>query len=524
MTRSFWISLTLSVTTCASAVWWQAAKARSLAQQLSDEQTKPALAGKSEQRVTDSPERPLSEENVERVLADMAEIRALHQDIGIPDDVSKIDFGAVESAYAEIFPDFLRSVEGLTTEELIAVAEGIPATGPKGLGGLPSLKKWLLHLAAERDPLRVYRDEALMAELSTSAVLEILGREDPAAALRRLPPMEKQTGMPNSSGRHVASILGDLELGVRIRSATRLLGTDLEMGLEVLSEVHDNYGFIPPGIGRPLGFTRLPPGAIPGLLEAMRRPEHAEIRGDLIEMVIMDTIFDGGVAAVADRMEEMELTEGEFDAAIDRMLGNAIMESQPEQVIDWMMAVRPGRVPALMVAWAELDVRAAVDRLNQLEPSPARDQAVAEFAKGASSIDPEGAAVWVNEIQDSELRVATLRSVVLRNPTPDNVRALIEQTPGDRQENLNGFLKKSLFGKRERDISFREELLGQMTAAELSAAFESLPNRRLSRTQKGIIREHFQATLEGLGHSAEEIDEMLPKSKNSKRNSNTQER
>lgn len=521
MNRSFWITLTVSGAVCGSAVMWQTAKTGSLAQQLAEQAT-PTPTGKSKQPIPGSPKRGSSKERVERALA---EIRKLQPDIVVPDDFSKIDFEAVDSAYAKIFPDFLRSVGGLNTEELIAAAEGIPATGPKGFGGMPSLKKWLLHLAAERDPLRIFRDEVLMAELSASTILEILGREDPRAALGRLPSMEKQTGAPNSSGHHVASILGDLNLGVRVRAATRLLGTNLEMGLQVLSEVHDNYGYIPPGMSRPLGSTRLPPGAIPGLLEAMRRPEHSEMRDDLIEMVLMDTVFDGGVTAVADRMEEMELAEGEFNAAIDGMIANAIMESQPEQMIAWMSEVRPERVPALMTKWAEMDQRAALGWLNQLEPSPARDQAVAEFAKEVSTIDPEGAAAWVNEINDPQFRVETLRRVVRDNPTPDGIRFLLEQTPGDRQETINGLIRGSgvLLGRNESDISFREELMGQMTAAELSAAFKSLPNSGYNRGHKRTIRERFQASLEGLGHSAEEIDRMLPKWKSPNRNGNTQQ-
>ncbi|NNM28221.1 MAG: hypothetical protein HKO57_01760, partial [Akkermansiaceae bacterium] len=258
MTRSFWLTLTVSGAICGSAVMWQTAKTRSLAQELAGERATPAPIGKSEQRTASSPERAPSRDNVERALA---EVRKLQPDIEIPDDSLKIDFEGMESAYAKIFPDFLRSVEELNTEELIAVAKGLPDDKTEGWLGKPSSRKWLLLLAAERDPLRIYRDEALMAELAASNVLEILGRADPVAALRRIPPMKKQTGMPDSSGRWIASILGDVDLGVRIRAATRLLGTDLEMGLQVFSEVHDNYGQVPPGMSRPLGFTQLPPGA-----------------------------------------------------------------------------------------------------------------------------------------------------------------------------------------------------------------------------------------------------------------------
>jgi len=415
MTRSFWITLTVSGAICASAVIWQAAKIRSLAQQLSGEQATPAPAGKSEQRVskpeqrvTDSPERALSQEKVERALG---EIRALQPDFVIPDDSRYTDFEGMESAYAKIFPDFLRSVEELNTEELIAVAKGLPDDKTEGWLGKPSSRKWLLLLAAERDPLRIYRDEALMAELAASNVLEILGRADPVAALRRIPPMKKRTGMPDSSGRWIASILGDVDLGVRIRAATRLLGTDLEMGLQVFSEVHDNYGQIPPGMSRPLGSTRLPPGAIPGLLDAMQRPEYAEMRDGIIEMVLMDTLFEGGVELAAERVEEMELTGDELNAAIDEMISNEVMEAEPEQMIDWMSELRPDRISSLLSEWAEIDLQGATTWLGQQAPSPRRDRAIAEFARATAGFDREGAAQWAGEIQDERLRAETLREV-----------------------------------------------------------------------------------------------------------------
>ncbi|MDB2428530.1 hypothetical protein N9W62_00005, partial [Akkermansiaceae bacterium] len=345
MNRSFLITLIVSAAVGIIAVLVQAEKTRSLAQQLADEQAKQTISRKSRERpVAKSRDTGASRAKVEGALARVIELQpnvleispVLAKENLSREDKLKIDVRGIESAYARIFPDFLRSVEGFNTEELIAVAEGLPDDKTEGWLGKPSSRKWLLLLAAERDPLRIYRDEALMAELAASNVLEIFGRKDPVAALRRLPPMKQQTGMPDSAGRWIASILGDVDLGVRIRAATRLLGTDLEMGLQILSEVHDNYGQIPSGMSRPLGSTRLPPGAIPGLLDAMQRPEYAEIRDGLIEMVLMDTLFEGGVELAAERVEQMELTGEELNAAIDEMISNEVMEAEPGQMIDWM--------------------------------------------------------------------------------------------------------------------------------------------------------------------------------------------
>ncbi len=420
MNRSFWITLIVSAAVGIIAVVVQADKTRSLAQQLSDEQAKPTISRKSrEGRVAKSRDTGASRAKVEGALARVIELQpnvleispVLAKENLSTEDELKIDVRGIESAYARIFPDFLRSVEGLNAGELIAVAKGLPDDKTKGWLGKPSSRKWLLLLAAERDPLRIYRDEALMAELAASNVLEIFGRKDPVAALRRLPPMKRQTGMPDSSGRWIVSILGDVDLGVRIRAATRLLGTDLEMGLQILSEVHDNYGQVPPGMSRPLGSTRLPPGAIPGLLDAMQRPEYAEIRDGLIEMVLMDTLFEGGVELAAERVEQMELTGEELNAAIDEMISNEVMEAEPGQMIDWMSELRPDRISSLVSEWAEIHLQGVTTWLGQQAPSPKRDRAIAEFARTTAGVDREGAAQWAGEIQDERLRAKTLREV-----------------------------------------------------------------------------------------------------------------
>ena len=125
-----------------------------------------------------------------------------------------------------------------------------------------------------------------MAGTSKKEVLEILGREDPAAVLKRLPPMKRETREPSSSGIRMTSLLSDWALAARIRCGIRLLGTDLQEGLEVLSEVHANYFYIPPGISTTLGNTPLPAGAVRGLMDAMDRPEYAAMRDDLVELVL----------------------------------------------------------------------------------------------------------------------------------------------------------------------------------------------------------------------------------------------
>ena len=207
----------------------------------------------------------------------------------------------------------------------------------------------------------------------------------------------------------MTSLLSDWALASRIRSGTRLLGTDLEEGLEVLSQVHENYLYIPPA--KALGTTPLPPGAIPGLIAAMERPEFAGMRDDFIKMILRDTIYDSGVTAAAQRVETMPITGRELNSAIDDLVGDNIMESEPEAMIDWISEVRPGKVPPLISKWAETDLKSASDWLVQQEPSPVRDKALAGFAMEASGVDRDAAAAWAREIGDEQLREEILLKV-----------------------------------------------------------------------------------------------------------------
>ncbi len=143
----------------------------------------------------------------------------------------------------------------------------------------------------------------------------------------------------------------------------------------------------------------------------MQRPEYAEIRDGLIEMVLMDTLFEGGVELAAERVEQMELTGEELNAAIDEMISNEVMEAEPGQMIDWMSKLRPDRISSLVSEWAEIDLQGATTWLGQQAPSPRRDRAIAEFARATAGFDREGAAQWAGEIQDERLRAKTLREV-----------------------------------------------------------------------------------------------------------------
>ena len=160
-----------------------------------------------------------------------------------------------------------------------------------------------------------------------------------------------------------------------------------------------------------LGMPSVPEEAIPGMIDAIGRPEYADLRDDLIEMTLTQTMVDGGVAAVAQRMESMRLSPEELNVSIDNMIRLGGMQAEPVAMLEWMAEVRPDKVPSAFVKWADRDMQASTGWLSEQEPSPMRDGAIARFAAEASELDAEAAAAWAREIQDEQLRKKTLRRI-----------------------------------------------------------------------------------------------------------------
>lgn len=534
MRSSFWITLIVSAAVVAAVMMALTSRNKNLQQELAEVQGKSRSQGMRNSSPSGAPDpsEPLdpaqSQERIDRAVATIRQLipplnegeRVMYNS-GVPGDWVRLQKATLAQSIREhemrergeamperkvldisAFPKVLRSVAGYSFDELIAVADAIEDT---------PIQRWVMLLAAQEDPVRMAGDPELQAGIRSYEVMGALGRKDPAAALALLGPKNNH-------------------ISLRVRLAAKMLGTDLEQGLQTFLEIHEkvaseNNGRLPIGLNANLA-PALPKGSLPGVIGAMNDPAYATIRPDLLKMTLAELMLEDGVTGVAQRADSMQLTPDEVKAAIKEIKKLGGLETDPAAMVEWILENGPANLPSVVWDWAELDKRAATDWLSELEPSPARDQAVANFVEEAYDIDEVGARVWLDEIQDEQYRVETMREVVRDNPTPDGIRFLLEQTPGDRQETLNGLIRGSgvLLGRNESDISFREELMGQMTAAELSAAFESLPNRQFNRAQKRIIHERFQATLEGLGHPAEEVDEMLPKWKNPKRNSDTQER
>ncbi|MGB0580940.1 MAG: hypothetical protein ACPGVU_14660, partial [Limisphaerales bacterium] len=218
------------------------------------------------------------------------------------------------------------------------------------------------------------------------------------------------TGEP-IAGKRMAN-MGDWKEATRVRSAIRLLGDDFNQGMRALSEIHDNYLYIPAGVLGTLGNASVPESAIPSLIDAAARPEYAKMRDNLIELTLRHELYDGGVPAAARTAEAMNLTPEELKATFDDMVGNDVMEAEPVALLEWMAKTQPERVPAAALKWADLDIKSTCDWLGQLPPSKMRDRTLSEFAVRAGNLEPSAAALWAMEIEDQAERKKTLKRVV----------------------------------------------------------------------------------------------------------------
>jgi hypothetical protein len=391
MKRSFLITLMISVSACAVAMMALEARNKSLAERLTDEQAAPAPTNPPESANPAPMVRTTPEERLDRAVEEIKRLTSI-----VPPGPGNRAL-MEQKEFRKTLPDLLRSVEGLSLDELLAVARALPNS---------STRKFLVKLAAAQDHQRVLDDETLMAGLSETEVLQALARKDPAAALRNLPPMK-----PENRADNFGSLIANPALAARVQHATRLLGVDLKQGLAALQEVHEAKGTIPFTVMGSFGVPTVPENSIPGLIEAMGRPEYAKMRTDLIELTVTSTLLNKGVDQVVRHVDAMELTEQELDSTIRTLMKKDVMASEPGPMIDWMAEVRPGKVPDALITWANQDLDGATTWLSTQDPSPMRDKAIATFARKAAKLDPDSAAQWAGEIQDAKLREQTLKRV-----------------------------------------------------------------------------------------------------------------
>lgn len=424
MNRSFWTALILTAGVCALVMMALAFSNKRLSDQLAAgpqaadqglRKQAPERGGTSKQTPT-SPQS--SEEKVGRASGEVARfIASLTTPPG--SELEPLTFldteenrvtAAKRTKFYENLPDLLRAVEGLSVDELLAVAADIPVDEKDDMGYGSSegvdTRTHLIMLAAEQDPMRVLQDEKLMKNIEKFWVLRCLARVDPDEALRLLPEVVPPEDIYFKKKRK--------------QFGGMMLGSDGDRALDLFLEMRESDPDRKEGMqalnrGLELGFIPLPPNAIPELVAAMNNPDYGAIRNDIIKTTLDHHLAESGVAEAARQAGAIALTPEEIGLYLDSF-SKELITTEPQATVEWMgdaltVDQQSRRIPEAVVEWANADVDDAAAWLGRQEPSPVRDQTIARFATEASELDAEGAAAWAREIQDEQLREETLLEV-----------------------------------------------------------------------------------------------------------------
>lgn len=314
--------------------------------------------------------------HVERVCKILTDLKPVSSELKAEDPWMQIVLK--DKAYKAVFVNFLQAVEKLQVEDLLAVAKKTTSK---------EFKKWLVILAAEQDPMRIFREDALKNAISPVEMYDAIARKDSGAAIGLLPPMQ-----PRSPGKDSVYLVMEPYLAAWIRVATKLLADDLNEGLKAFLQIQDNLkganrGRIPMGLFGALGTPAIPGESLPGLIEAVGKGEYARIKPDLIAMTVTHAMFHGGVTSATQYVESMRLHSGDLGDAISCMIKNGGLDTQPVALANWVSRVQPKNIASILRDWSETDIEAAVMWLS----------------------DQKNAFDWAQAVHDDELKNELLK-------------------------------------------------------------------------------------------------------------------
>ena len=408
MKRSFWITLAVSVTVCAAALSMQSMKNRSLAEKLAHQN---ATATEPENRRPDVGTSVVSsDERIERIRSGIEKL--------------------IGDSPAGSMVDILRMVEGLSLDELIAVTRDLPSS---------DTRRFLLMLAAEQDALRVSRDEKLMGGFYMPEIGRMIAKQDPVRALESLPnpePPQFTASCMRCHGEGATKRGGCIyrvPIGDGWGIATTLFSEDAEAGLRAFLQMEERdipslrKGLAPLSKLALSGSIPLNDDQLSAITAAMNDPEYASIRSDIINLALTDAIYEEGVAAMAERVKALPLTEQELNRFMESVIqdgsggssGNKldILFSEPAETIQWVAEARSESdqrkmIPDMVLNWAKRDANAAFGWISKQTPSPLRDATIARLVTKGPNLNQASAEGWAREIQDQSLRESTLQDLL----------------------------------------------------------------------------------------------------------------
>lgn len=341
-----------------------------------------------------------------------------------------------EKFLSENFVEILCLVEQLSADELIAIGCDVQS---------PDVRRLLTMLAAEQDPEKVYADEELALDWDVGReIAGIMAREDPARALGLLPNSKRPeiTGsclQCHGSGKRMRGCQRSYSqedkwaLAKGWGMATGMFSQDAETGLRAYLELseRDLTRWQKNNPSLPLlavsGSIPLENNQVPEMAAALDKPEFASIRSEIINLTLNDALYEGGVAAMAERPKSLPLTEADLKRYMDAVIGDGserggrrlelnVFYTEPEATLQWVSEVRSEEdqrkmIPKMVTDWAKRDSEAVVNWLNEQEASPVRDQTIASLVTISPNVDPGSALQWAREIQDKTLREQTLQEI-----------------------------------------------------------------------------------------------------------------
>lgn len=332
-----------------------------------------------------------SKDQVERVRKDLL---ALTETLGKANQSPGAFLGAL--------PEFLELIEDLTIDELIEVADSIDLSSTFGSDPLGDLGMIMYLIVAEHDPeLALSNTHATINSTLRGAFVDALAKRDLAAARQWI----QKPGLFSPEER------GYLEKQLAIKA----LHSDVSGGFDMVRTIiatSDTEGsdIFPP--------TLIPDGQMDKVINALQQPENSDVRPHLINTVLNSAGFEGGVDGMRQSARELNLSPDELREYFQRSIevGDRFVFSEPEKFLSWMMEEQDFKgqivtVPSAIASWSRLDFNAAGTYLGEMEPSVIKDRSVNKFARMVSAIDPEAASIWSLEIEDAQVRNATVKEI-----------------------------------------------------------------------------------------------------------------
>ncbi|MEM1296921.1 MAG: hypothetical protein AAGH89_16265 [Verrucomicrobiota bacterium] len=315
-------------------------------------------------------------------------------------DIQDLDLSP--TLFIKLLPDLLRSVEDLSLDEMFQLIAQLDSPDWKDSdSGKGATRMILLLLAAEQDPLRVLQTKEFMEDRQMrTGIVGAYARQNPEAAIQWL----DRTDYIDSNEK------------IRIKAAIirQTLRTDVNAALSMLREMQKDD--TSPQSMMIFAYAPVSKESVPDLVSAVQDPANQEIQSTLTRMIFSSSLMTGGLDEARKHFANVDLSKPSIRQSLQEGF-QAAMESHPRETIEWATEIHTDEellsvVPNLLRSWAGNDYNAAGNWLGDLEPSLMRDKSIEAFASTINAIDPEGAAIWAQQIDDSTTRERSSQSVL----------------------------------------------------------------------------------------------------------------